>query len=442
MSARQQAYLTPSNGKTHVLTIDGVVAGAAGIKFLELENGVIIARGIDGRIPPCCITGIWSNTNMGRRCRDSAEAKSDNPKVKPTTEMPDHGPPLVIQCFSRPTHVENPVPERPKTKARLTRRVSSPHDQMNFPEPPPRTGTPTSPRLARSPTPSQLSLPENERPPSWEESVLGEQIEMGDIVDEKPEYENMRRIPDAFRQLPPGHLNVDPEAILQTAPSPFEKAHPHRRHIAPPFMAVLPCDARYTMPPESIGEMSSQSNHAPHFRGVQPARMRPNHAVAPYPRAVQPTPLSGKMMTYEEVEAMINARMHPPPQSMLPPVRHYARPPPEQLHDERAYREPVLRRLAYEAREPASADIAGIEGELAIPPNAKFEDLVYRARMFDQPANKGGWRPRPPPSPLGPVAQARLSWAQQPKDDQVYRPRVRRANIPQEKQKKPTHGSC
>ena len=52
--------------------------------------------------------------------------------------------------------------------------------------------------------------------------------------------------------------------------------------------------------------------------------------------------------------------------------------------------------MAYEAHEPVARDIATIEEQLALPPNAKYEDLVFSARMFDRPASSGGWHPRPP----------------------------------------------
>ena len=92
MSARQQVYLAPSIRKTHVVTVDGVMAAPDGIKFLEVDNGVIATRGINGLIHPCCITGIWPNTNMGRRCLSLDKAKAAPPEVAPTTEMPDLGP--------------------------------------------------------------------------------------------------------------------------------------------------------------------------------------------------------------------------------------------------------------------------------------------------------------------------------------------------------------
>ena len=55
MRHRQETYLKPSSRKTHVITIDGSIAAAAGIKFIELENGVVVSRGINGLIPPCCV---------------------------------------------------------------------------------------------------------------------------------------------------------------------------------------------------------------------------------------------------------------------------------------------------------------------------------------------------------------------------------------------------
>ena len=58
MTLCQLAYLKPSNRMAHVLTIDGTMAASAGLEFFEIENGVIVARCIDGLIPPCCISGI------------------------------------------------------------------------------------------------------------------------------------------------------------------------------------------------------------------------------------------------------------------------------------------------------------------------------------------------------------------------------------------------
>ena len=67
MKPRQEAYLKPPNKKTHVLTTDAVTASAAGIEFFDLENGVVITRGINGLLPPCCISGLFSNKSLGRR---------------------------------------------------------------------------------------------------------------------------------------------------------------------------------------------------------------------------------------------------------------------------------------------------------------------------------------------------------------------------------------
>ena len=118
-------------------------------------------------------------------------------------------------------------------------------------------------------------------------------------------------------------------------------------------------------------------------------------------------------MTYAVVEAMINARPNRPPQSMLVSAGAGNAPPQESLcpHAENlvGIYEPAIERLTYEGREPMESDISTIEEQLARPPNAKYEDLVRRARMFAQSPTLGGWHPRPPPdscrsSRTGPAA--------------------------------------
>ena len=49
---RQEAYFRPSNRKTHVLTIDDSMDAVTGIKFFEIENSAIFARGAIGLTPP------------------------------------------------------------------------------------------------------------------------------------------------------------------------------------------------------------------------------------------------------------------------------------------------------------------------------------------------------------------------------------------------------
>lgn len=92
MTPRQESYIKPSSRKTHAVTIDGVMAAAAGIKFFLLENGVVTSRGTNGLIPPCCVSGLWPNTNMGRRCLSLDESLKSPPRVVPTTDMRAHGP--------------------------------------------------------------------------------------------------------------------------------------------------------------------------------------------------------------------------------------------------------------------------------------------------------------------------------------------------------------
>ena len=160
-------------------------------------------------------------------------------------------------------------------------------------------------------------------------------------------------------------------------------------------------------------------------------------------------------MTYAEVEQLINARLYPPPilQPTLSPPQQQTQfattsgqqsmlstPMPltigqDPIQYQHAH-DPLIPRLAYEAGEPRNADISCIEEELGMPRNPKFTDLLNRARVFDQPEAMGGWHPRPPPTPWGPLIQAPKSYAQQRKDDQTYRSRVRRAQVPHDQQKR------
>lgn len=58
-------------------------------------------------------------------------------------------------------------------------------------------------------------------------------------------------------------------------------------------------------------------------------------------------------------------------------------------------------RLQYEARDPIATDITTIEALLALPPNAKSQDLVNRARTFDLPLPRR-LAPQPTSDTVGP----------------------------------------
>ena len=308
---------------------------------------------------------------MDRRSLSLDDAKAPNPKVPPITEMPERGPPLLIQGYSNP---ESNRRGYANAKERLTPRVTPPRDYAprDYPEiPPARTMPPVPvqptapvPRQARPPTPSQLRIPGNERPPSLEDPTYAEQHE----------YEKMRIVSDVIRNLPPWHLNLEPLPLAPRAEVqlPFAKAPSLSiRHIAPP-LAVLPSQTAQfptEMPATFAGFQEAQ------FRPPQPRvrpPMPPTHS--PYVRREPPMIQPNQVMTYAEVEAMIDALLHPPPQSMLSPQRAYAGSP-----------DPIMGRLTYEARAPIGADITTIEDQLALPHNAKYEDLVNRARTFGQP---------------------------------------------------------
>ena len=215
----------------------------------------------------------------------------------------------------------------------------------------------------------------------------------------------MRSIPATVQSLllPPGHLNIAPLPI-QPAHQPFVKnSPPISRRIAPP-LAVL---SDQNVPTHADSHSAFMGFRRSQFRPPQ-AQVRPRIPMlqAPYQPQIRPN----HVMTYAEVEALINARLNPPPQSMLPPksmLSPQSMLPPRQVYANTsdappAYAltpDPSIARLTYEAREPIGSDVPSIEAQLGIPNNARFEDLVTGARMFDHPASRGGWRPRPPHPP-------------------------------------------
>ena len=511
MNARQEAYLKPSSKKPHVLTVGGIMAAAAGIQFFELENGVIISRGVNGLIPPCCISGVPPNTTMGRRCLDLDAAKADNPKVVPTSVLPSHGPPILVQG----TRLKGNQMVPAKAKAVLTPRRKPPRDSpsgMCMPEVHPLSqptthSATTSERLrnTRSPTPSQLSLPELERPPSWDFATVRDSPSPP-IVPTRMRTHSIAA--NELDRLPPGYLSHASIASVRTQTShdnfssieqlsteQFGSQHAQGMIDPQPFVKA-------TLRPRSTNQMTMPASHFNQPRQPDPRaeyarnafsvfshmetaqqQFRPPHQIRPVPQCpntpygAQPRPTfrPDQVMTYAEVEAILNARLNPPPpilaqkdhmyqqsmlqpqsmlqtQSMLQPQSMLQQQPmshaPQAMfqtptnalgegHSSTATTiDPVLNRLTQEAYGPMQLDIASVEEQLGLPHNPKFADLVARARQFDMPASQGGWRPRPPPTPLNPADHAKLPYSQQRKGEQTYHSRVRRANIPHHQQKR------
>ena len=154
-----------------------------------------------------------------------------------------------------------------------------------------------------------------------------------------------------------------------------------------------------------------QSN--PQFRPPTPQPIQPVfHPLqqSPYLRTPE------QPLTASQVESMIDQRM-----------RQYQVPmPPPSMTTQQQYA-PVEHTL------PIDEQIIDDDPEPAVP--ATFSEWMAMARAFDKHPGLGGWHPRPPPTPLDPAKQCGKSWAEQRRDENTYRSRVRRANIPQEKQK-------
>lgn len=103
LNPRQEAYVWPGGRKIHLLIVDGAFAPAAGVTFRKLGNDAIAPKGLDGAIPPRCITSIWPNDRSGRVCRDMESARIAPPPVEfETATMIEHGPPVRVRGFTPP----------------------------------------------------------------------------------------------------------------------------------------------------------------------------------------------------------------------------------------------------------------------------------------------------------------------------------------------------
>ena len=172
MNLRQEAYIRPSAKKTHIITFGGVMCQASGVASYELDNEVIVPRGINGLLHPCTITGLFSNTNMGSRSLCLDAAREDVPRVVHTDIIPSHGPHVLVRGTRKRERSHTPM-NAVLTPRRTPPRELYPNTTVKIPEVPPlsqtTSGTTTERlRTTRSPTPSQLSLHELERPASWD----------------------------------------------------------------------------------------------------------------------------------------------------------------------------------------------------------------------------------------------------------------------------------
>ena len=437
MNLRQESYIRNDARKTHLLVIDGAVASAAGITFYRLENDVIVSRGINGKIPPCCITSIWSNRANVPQCLNLEAALLAEPVETPTRNMPEHGPPLRVRgCVPSDEVLNDEIVPVTSKAVTLTPRKTPPRDgsASTMPELPPLSKTHVAPKTssANSPTPSQLSLPENERPPSWETPPTLEPVRK--TTDQSiPAYQHWTTPPKNTGQV------ITPEAAFTLPPTPpSTRAALVGINQFPGF--TQPAITQQFRPPTSA-EPSGSSSTA----GIQPDGTR----ATPYP-STEPT------LTLSQVERLIETKMSqfkaPPPPAPIrprPPLQHEYHPYPS-LQYAQQYQYPIVR--DYQAgyvpimnppaqqpvptmAEEVSADIDTICEQIGVTPSASFDQYLQRVRDFDKHPGLGGWHPRPPPTPLDPAEQARLPRDRQIKNEANYKSRVRRANIPHSKQK-------
>ena len=449
MNTRQQTYVQPSARKTHLLVVDGAIASAAGMTFHKLANDVIVSRGLDGKIPPCCITSIWKNKTSGPQCLNMEAALLAEPVEQETQSMPDYGPPLRIRgCTPSDEPLEESLPVTSKAPPRLTARRTPPRNvtQTSIPEIPPlnkaKQHSPVR-SAATSPTPSQLSLPEHERPASWPTSPVLEPRSA------------------ALSSPSPGHLNVAPQGHGSMLSSPAIPPTTRESSVGiTAFPGFTPSSAGTQFrPPTSDTPCGSHQYPVQHYEQARAAPYAPpaeptltlsqverlietkmNQFKAPPPPApVRPRPpMQQDYALYQPVQFAQPTYQHQMTHDYPPPfhgmVHDYQLPQTSMPHHHVPVPQPVMRPLSSSSAE-ISADIDTICEQIGTTPSTTFEQYVQRIRDFDKHPGLGGWHPRPPPSPLDPFDQSKLPISTQVKNEQNYKSRVRRANINHTKQK-------
>ena len=159
-------------------------------------------------------------------------------------------------------------------------------------------------------------------------------------------------------------------------------------------------------------------------RPISHAQFRPPQSVprqtqqfgSPYAQQTRPVFRPDQVLTYAEVEAMINARLNPPPPELIAPVQtsqhqmmqqsqqhafqpqmtpqqsmlhmQNPTPAPQTLHPCEMH--PTVDPVTVTGFTTNMADLQTAEEQLNLPRNPKFVDLLDRARKFDGPASQGG----------------------------------------------------
>ena len=248
---QQEKYLRPPCArKSQIIAIDGAMAKTAWANFPHLENGVATARGVNGVLHPLCVTSLWSNGRRGREHLDLPAARATPPKPEPIADIPGHGPPRRKDnsaTASMPSAINSAdhFPHTPvspdactlRARANPRRGLQPPHMPI-APELSSSSATQKAsvPRKSISPTPSQLGLPEIDRPPSWG---------LGADTTRAPKYPNRIENPQSY--APTGTvLNAIriPRRVPTTAPIPRVRTtigsrRIHARRCADPCRRLL-----------------------------------------------------------------------------------------------------------------------------------------------------------------------------------------------------------
>ena len=164
---RGAAYLKGKTRKHILLTIDGPGAASAGIKFAKLTNEAIIPKGTQSVIPPCLVLHPWLQTDNGPIRVEIGGIRQDPPVIRAMYNAPEQGAHGLLPQYRQ---------QESEERARRTPSPAIVPQVCAIPSVPEVSeGVPLSQHKSRrpvSPSPEALNLPEQERPPSWQETLF------------------------------------------------------------------------------------------------------------------------------------------------------------------------------------------------------------------------------------------------------------------------------
>ena len=230
-----------------------------------MGSGVVNARGINGPIPACRIASIFTNTHVGRRPLNVSAAMEDAPRSEPTTETPGHGPPIIVSGHYSPPAGGEVAPATSEAKGGLLHRLAPTREVQPrlTPELPTKKRSPPVPLSSTGHTPSQLSLPEPERPESLSEQPCPSRARQTKLHDFAPK----KRTPVV---IPLARSDSHRPTMYPTANAHNMKAE---EHIDPPPAAPLASQTSFSTM-RSAAPLPHPTTDVALFPGIAPPPFR------------------------------------------------------------------------------------------------------------------------------------------------------------------------